>query len=390
MTRDSKSTELNPLSFLKRELSKEERTQRALEINDYLLSKGGIIVAVSCEDGILLTGVSPDGDSTIFDVFDRIGLLGIGSTRDCEAIHSLAAGEAHSTMLMPSKADIDSRDIAKQISNGLDECFRYLGGQRGAYEANFIIAELGFDVEEDFIEFINFSGGNKILNVPRRKFWKIYEVPTVLTYIVPEEYLKEVLGLIQANDKKGLKKVLSLIQENSEKKKKDDKKEKLYEVRKYEVPAIDAFNYLFNSLYSNGSIPTVQETALFTGLLVRFFNQRGGRLEMAYLDRNMLKKSKTEERRFHYVLNWITNPNPHKSFEPWREWEKFVAPVYRKVKKEELYLEQKYLIELYEIFKKEKFDPKELFEKLQKEEMFKLMSELLGKKRQESQQKNKT
>lgn len=389
MTQGTKSTELNPLSFLKRELSKEERKQRGFEIEDYLLSKGGVIVAISCKDGILLTGASPGDDPTIFDVFDRIGLLGIGSIRDCEAIHSLATGRAYGTMLMPSKADIDSRNIAKQISNEIDERFRYTGSQRGPYKANFVIAELGFDREEDFIELINYFGGNEILSVPRRKFWKIYEVPTVFKFLVPEEQSEETWNFIQANPNIEPEEVKNFVQANRKAEKKNDKegksKGKMYEFKLYRVPMVDAFDCLFNGLYSDGNIPTVQEAALFVGLLIRLFNERGGRLEVIYLDRNMLKKTKTEGRRFHYILNRITNSDPRKPSDSWQAWRKFVAPAYTKVKRGELYPEQKFIIDIFEDLEKKGFDKKDELKKMKKQELAKLVVDLLGKKQQENQ-----
>ncbi len=390
----TKGTGLNLSGLFKKELNKKEQGLRDRQIKDYLSSKGGIIIAISCKNGILLFGVSPDGDPTFFDVFDRIGLLGIGNTRDCKVIHSLATGKAYSTMLTTSKADIDSREIAEQISNELDERFRYEGGQRGPYKANFIIAELGLDAGEDFIELIDFSGGNEALNVPKGKLWKIYEVPTVFRVLAPKEQLEEIYSFLLANPEAEPEEVKNFIQANRKAKKKDDKKgkgkenenkedeEKMYVLELFQVHTTDALNSLFNSLYSKGNIPTVQEAALFIGLLVRLFDERGGRLGMVYLDRNMLKKTKTERRRFHYILNRITSFDSRKPSDSWQDWEKLTAPVYRKVKKGELYPEHKDLIEAYEVFQKKKFNSKEkeLFEKIQKKEMFKLLKGFLGKK----------
>ncbi len=356
--------------LLNKELTPDEKDKRAVSISNYLLGIGGVITAVSCQDGILLAGVNPDDKKTIFKVFHRIGLLGMGKIGSVKSIHKEALPLAVSMGLMLSKSDIKVQDITSEIAAKIEKNFNYLKSKEGPYKANFIIAELGFEIEKDILNFVDFTGEE----ISKRK--------------LPDSGYPICINEIPMFEDFDMLIELPVLDENGNiKKGKDEKPEienkKVVKGRNFRWPITKGLSSIINSISpGDDDVLSVKEAALFVGAAFRLLDERGGRLEMAYLDREMLKKSKTEKRRFHHIWQWITNPDPDKNLDPWNDWEKFVAPVYKKVKKGELYPKQKSLIDLYEIFGKNKFDPKEkeLIEKIQKEEMLKLMKDLLEKK----------
>ncbi len=340
--------------LINRELTYEERKKRLKEIENFMIEKGGIIIALSCQDGILLVGSSPNEDQTIFPVFHRISLLGVGRPKDCRDVHELALRLALGTELAFSKADISVEAIAHNLIQEIEKAFNYIQSPRGLYKANFIIAELGFEMEEDYMGLVLFSGGNKLTGVSCGDEWKIYESPLVIDTILlePDETQK---GDNESNEsKQGNGKKKKQEKETDESKNENDqpKKIKAKIKRHYSVPVYESLKGLADSIYSQDKIWSVREAAFFAGIALSFFDARQGELEMVYLDRNMLRKTKSGGRRFHDIWRRITNPNPYYASDPWEDWKKFVAPISRRVKKREIYPDFKEVIELLEILEK--------------------------------------
>lgn len=391
MKKEDEGNKLNSL-FSNRELNFFEREERSQEIVFYLANQGGLILAISCKDGILLTGISPANEKTVFQVFHRIGLLGAGKDSDCEAIHKIAQALALGTSLRFSKADIKAQDIAKRIAQELDQSFSYLHGRRGfsqpdpsnpiwpkvgPYKANFIIAELGFDAKEDFLDLISFYGDRSHAREISRSLWAVIELPRIvenITYVnVPIISVKKPVENKDSEIKNG---------DNKEKDKIETQKVpiRMPEVDYNYHPVMDGLCPIIVKFYSHDRIWTIEEAALLVGLAIRILDERDGYLEMAYLDRAMLQKSKTEERQFHHIWKWITNPREISY--AWQDWRKFVASAYNKLKKGELYPELKFLIEIYEGLKKIGFDKKDELKKMKKQELAKLIVHLLENKPQ--------
>ncbi len=380
-TKKSKDLLSKIFSEFNQELSSKDREKRTQNINFYLANYGGVIIAMSCRDGILLSGINPNYEKTIFQVFHRIGLLGIGKESDCEEIHTLSEALAFNTSLKLSKADIKARDIIKEIAKKLDKNFSYSGSGEGSYKANFIIAELGFKPEEDFIDFVSFCGERSLKNKSNKNFGEISELPELISRIISKDDLEKSIA-----EKTDISKKNKKVKENTADVEAKEKEEMVLELKiSEEYPITKGLNFLINKFYSQGIIFNIKEAALFVGLLSRLLNNRGGELEMAYLDRDMLKKTKTEERRFHHIWQRITNPNPYKPSDPWKDWKKFVASTYKKVKIGELYPGQEILIDLYEILEQTEFSRKEmeLLKKVEREELARLMKGVLETKYKE-------
>lgn len=391
--------------FLNRERTLEEKDKLTRVIENFLISKGGIVLAISCRDGILLVGVSPVGDQTIFKVFDRIGLLGLGKTRDYKAIHKLALSQAWGMSLNYSKADVNAENITEIIVDEIDRGFSYLKSPGGVYKAGFVIAELGFEQDEDFIGLITYVGGDSLSGIHQEKYLKIYQIPIIRNFIVMDEVdngndgnEKDLIVAEQTNDKIGdelVKEGIELANKDIKKNEQENDQQNLDKktepstvvpkpkfqakiIQEAGVLALEAINALANNFYSENRIWSVKEAALFIGIMIRLLDVRGGNLEMIYLDREMLKKTKTEKRRFHHIWQRITNPNLYKQSDSWEDWKKFVTPVRRKIKKGDLYPDQKIFIELFEILEKEKEKDTQKFN-VAIEHSFKIIDGLLSK-----------
>lgn len=330
-----------------RELTEQEKEKRRENINSYLLKHSGVIIAISCKDGILLAGSNSQENQSIFPVFHRIGLLGIGRLRDCKDMHKYALRLALGKELAFSKADIDTQEITEGISEELEKSFSYLRSVRGLYQANFITAELGFERKNDYLGLALFDGRSKLQKITKGINYRIYEIPQ----------LKETKIITLSDPAKSQKN--SKAKKNSKtanyKKKNPNEKQKVTRIiRKiYHLPATKHFRNLINSINSSNKPWSVKEAAFFVGILLSFLNSHEGKLEMAYLDRNKLEKTNLGERRFYSIWRKVTSPNPYKPSDSWEDWEKFVAPVRRGIKKGKIYSEFKEFVELLDILKKE-------------------------------------
>ena len=324
--------------FSNRELNDAEAEKRALEIEGYLISRGGIIMAASCREGILLVSADPRDEKSIFQVYHRIALLGRGRAKDCNEIHRLALSSASITGITFSKADINVRDIVKGISEELDSNFSYLRSRRGPYKADFIVTELGFSPEEDFLDMINFYGESSFKEQSRQSRLGIIETPTIQRVITTKKQpVKDNEGKIVKDEKGNIK-----IQDVP------------CLVETFSRPVSSGIFALIGDIVAGkGVVESIGEIALFIGLMLRLLDERRGTLAMAYLDREMLKKTKSEERRFHHIWQIVTNPNPNKPTNPWQDWEKFVAPAYKEAKEGKISPKLKLLIEFYEFIEKE-------------------------------------
>jgi len=324
--------------FFNRELNDVEREKRIVEIESYLIGQGGLIMAASCPEGILLVGANSQDEKSIFQVYHRIALLGRGRAKDCNEIHRLALSVAYGTGIALSKADISVADIVKAISEELDSNFSYLRGRRGPYKADFMVLELGFSPEEDFLSMLTFCGESSFKEQLRRSRLGIIEVPVIHGVLTTKKQLiKDKEGKV-VKDEKGQIKTQDVP----------------CLVKKFSRPVSAGIFALLDDIAAGGGlVESIREIALFAGLMIHLLDERGGNLEMAYLDREMLKKTKSEERRFHHIWQIVTNPNPNKPTNPWQDWKKFVAPAYKKAKEGKISPKLKILIDFYEIVEKE-------------------------------------
>lgn len=333
--------------FINRELTDKELKERYKEVGNYMVKKGGIIIAISCHDGILLVGSSPDYEPIIFPVFNRIGLLGIGRTKDCQDIHRLSLRSALTTELDFSKNDVDIEEITDGITQEIDKALNYTKSPRGLYKANFIIADLGLEIKDDYIDIILFYGGNRLGqesilwgDVSCKNGWSIIE-----TSIVKEKRI----SFSEKTNKSDNQKKNKIKQQTVNKNKGDHPKKAKGIIKRYYRTFV--YNYLKNlidPIYSNGKAWSIKEAAFFIGVSLLFLDERCGGLEMVYLDRDMFRRGN-----FYNIWQKITNPNPYSPSTPWEDWKKFTASIRKKIKNGEIYSEFKELVELLDmVFKK--------------------------------------
>jgi len=342
--------------FSNRELSDTERQKRAQEIKSYFINHGGIIMAASCDEGMLLVGANPKDEKSIFQVYHRIALLARGRAKDCNEMHRLALSLAFGTGINLSKADIDVKDIVKGISGELDSNFNYFRGRREPYKADFIIVELGFSPKEDFLDMMNFCGESSFEDRVHQSCLGIIETPLIHQVIAKEKRpIKNQEGQFEKDEKGQIK-----------------TQDAPCMVQRLSSPvSVGIFSLIGDIVAGGGVVKSIREIALFVGLMLRLLDERRGSLEMVYLDREMLKKTKSEERRFHHIWQRVTNSNPNKPTDPWQDWKKFVAPAYKQAKEGKISSKLRILIEFYEIFEKE-LDPnqRDLLKKMELRQIY--------------------
>jgi len=342
-----------------RELTQEEKKRRAFIIENYLQGTGGTIIAISCKDGILLFGVNPQGKQSILRVFHRISLLALGKSGDYKDIHLKGLISVLGRWLNRSSADIDVKEITEKIAQLIEKNFNHFKSKRetGPYKANFIICELGFDADEDFISIIDFLGNKSIAKRTDKCNYAIVETPSIIFVPVKTKTAKSA--------------------ENKDSGKTEFKFEDSVEIKPRLVYLVsDILELLTQVVYSGDEIWTIREAALFVGLILFLFNNREDNFEMDYLDRNMLKKTNLGNRRFHHIWNSITSPDPYCHSDAYQNWKKFTASLRKQLRKGRYRSEFKILFELLDILYEKKVNDKkkkELLEKMAKQDIKKIL-----------------
>ncbi len=136
----------------------EERKNVTLE--EY--KKAGVLpsIAASCDDGILLVGVSNrPGVSKIWRILDRSAFLGVGNTSKYEELYDAISISAKVQAVMERSVgdSIVMENIIRASSSTVRSAFRDLL-TNDYFECDIVIARLGFDQEDDDLCLINFTG----------------------------------------------------------------------------------------------------------------------------------------------------------------------------------------------------------------------------------------
>ena len=119
--------------------------------------KGGTpVFAVSRPEGILLLGLG-QGQSKVFEIYDRHGLAAVGHPVDIEKLRQAAIEAAHLEGFNRSANDVTLRRlISFVLSNTLKTAFEQIFSPPIIVES--IFAELGDDRDQDVLVRMNFDG----------------------------------------------------------------------------------------------------------------------------------------------------------------------------------------------------------------------------------------
>ena len=133
-----------------------EAVSNRREYLDEQFKQGSPVVALSYADGILLLTVSR-GTPKLYEIYDRLGLGGMGHPADLEKLRFSLLEMAHVEGFNRSPSDVTG---ARLMKNGLAPVIKQAFEE--IYKAPFIVkillAEIGFKPEKDTFLTINYDG----------------------------------------------------------------------------------------------------------------------------------------------------------------------------------------------------------------------------------------
>lgn len=123
---------------------------------DEQFRQGSPVVALSCADGLLLLTVSR-GTPKLYEIYDRIGLGGMGHPADLEKLRFGLLEMAHTEGFNRSPADVTGARLMKYglapiIKQAFEEIFK------APHIVKILLAELGSKAERDTFLTVNYDG----------------------------------------------------------------------------------------------------------------------------------------------------------------------------------------------------------------------------------------
>jgi len=129
---------------------------------DEQFKQGSPVVALTYEGGLLLTTVSK-GTPKLYEIYDRIGLAGMGHPTDLEKLRFSLLEMAHMEGFNRSPSDVTGARLVKYgvaplIKQAFEEVFK------APFIVKILLAELGQKREKDVLLTINYDGTFEELN----------------------------------------------------------------------------------------------------------------------------------------------------------------------------------------------------------------------------------
>src|SRR5580698_5332367 len=126
------------------------------------LKGGSPVVAASLPDGILLLGVG-SGQSKVFELFDRLGLAGLGHPADIEKIRQAAIDAAHMEAFTRAPEDVSLRrlvsfGLSPQLKTNFEQIFT------APFLVELLLAEIGPEPAKDLLLRLHFDGAFQFQN----------------------------------------------------------------------------------------------------------------------------------------------------------------------------------------------------------------------------------
>ena len=120
------------------------------------IKEGSPAFAVCLKDGILLLGVGT-GNSKVFEIFDRHGLVGLGHPADIEKLRQTAIDSAHMEAFIRAPEDVGLRRLVSfTLGPQLKTSFEQIFG--APYLIELLLAEIGSTPENDLLARVHFDG----------------------------------------------------------------------------------------------------------------------------------------------------------------------------------------------------------------------------------------
>jgi len=133
-----------------------EAIQNRREYIDHQLAAGSAIVALSCQEGVLLLTLGRDRQK-LFEIYDRIAMGGIGHPGDIERLRMMALEVTSTEGFTRSPQDVSLRRLVSySLSPALKAAFEQVYG--APYLVRLLFAEVGRGAEPDLLVALNHDG----------------------------------------------------------------------------------------------------------------------------------------------------------------------------------------------------------------------------------------
>lgn len=124
------------------------------------LASGSPVFAVSLEVGVLLLGVG-NGQSKVFEIFDRQAMAALGHPADIERVRQMLIDAAHLEAFTRAGADVNVRrlvsfGLSPQLKQSFEQIFQ------APFMIELLLAEVGEQPSQDVLVQVNFDGGFQI------------------------------------------------------------------------------------------------------------------------------------------------------------------------------------------------------------------------------------
>lgn len=110
------------------------------------IARGKSIVAIECEDGVLLMAENATSLSKIGEIYDRLAFAGVGKFSEFDQLRKLGVRFADTKGYAYSREDVRGKALANAYSQAIGEVFT---NQMKPLECELIVVEVGDDRYED-------------------------------------------------------------------------------------------------------------------------------------------------------------------------------------------------------------------------------------------------
>ncbi|MFQ5966824.1 MAG: proteasome subunit alpha [Acidimicrobiia bacterium] len=120
------------------------------------IARGKSIVAVVCEEGIVILAENPSGTlHKISEIYDRVAFAGVGKYNEFEALRVAGVRNADVKGYLYGRADVTGKSLASAFSQTLGNIFTH---ELKPYEVEILVVEAGDSRVEDSLFKVAYDG----------------------------------------------------------------------------------------------------------------------------------------------------------------------------------------------------------------------------------------
>jgi proteasome alpha subunit len=119
------------------------------------IARGRSLVALVCDEGIVICAENTQRLRKISEIHDRIGFAGVGKYNEFDQLRIAGVRHADLKGYSYSREDVDARSLANQYAQILGQIFTH---EMKPMEVEILVAEVGKDVDDDFMFRILYDG----------------------------------------------------------------------------------------------------------------------------------------------------------------------------------------------------------------------------------------